>query len=216
MEFISKGNGHWNKYTVPNMRHFALVLIDDRERVLNVIGEHWNKDEDGPITKNAIKVFKCKFDNIESTCRWVWCKTEHGEHFYEVDEKDIPDDATTELEKYLIIDIDNYGDKHIKKNPVGDEFDLWKRFYKISRKVMDLEIHWNAYDKSRVPEIYELKEGFIAQKLDKEWERYEIISEPVEYNAMVDRNMLDEMKNSGEDTDFLTMGDAFNWFMKKF
>ena len=220
MDFISKNNSHWNEYTVPKMKHFALVLVDQKERIISVSGEHWNPN--GPKTKKELAETKRKLESVEGVCaKPVWCKTSHGNSFWEVNEEDIPDDATTELDKYLIISVDEYGNKEIDQNPVKDEFDLWDYFYEVSSKVARLECHWHAYDKNRIPEIYELKEGFIAQKLEEGWKSYDIVSEPVNYNALADKNMLDEIianraKIGEKHPEFITMDEAFQYFLKKF
>lgn len=223
MDFIPKTESHWSKDYVAKMKHFALVLVDNKDRIIRVLGEHWNKEE-GPVTKRELRKYK---EEAEKTTiprtpwtRYVWTKTDYGQLFFETDEEELPDSATTELTKYLVIWVDEYGNKSISENPITDEFGLWKAFYEVARKVADLEGHWRIYDKTRIPEIYELKEGFIAQRLSTGWKSYDIESEPIVYNARADRDMVDELQNhkkeNGEQWEFITMGDAFDWFLKKF
>lgn len=225
MVFIPKTESHWGEEMVNNMKHFALVLVDAKERVHTVFGEHWSNK--GPTTKEELKKVKTEMEEMPNSpyngnqYRLVWCKTEYGQMFWETDEENIPDTATTSLDKYLIVSIDEYGDKHVSENPIEDEFDLWLRFCHISSKVADLESHWRIYDKSRIPEIYELKEGFIAQKLERCWESFDIISDAIEYNAKYDKTMCDEIHKHKEENgdkfpEFITMGEAFEWFLKKF
>ena len=223
--FIPKTESHWNEDYVNKMKHFALLLVDEKDYIHAIFGEHWNKK--GTITKPELKKMKTEMEEMPNSpynnnpYRLVWCKTDHGEMFWETDEEEIPDGATTSLNKYLIISVDEYGDKTISENPIEDEYDLWKRFYRISSKIADLEIHWRIYDKNKVPEIYKCKEGFIAQKLERSWKSYDIVSEAIEYNAAQDRKMCDtilkEKKEKGDECwEFITIGEAFQYFLNMF
>ena len=223
--FIPKTESHWYEESVNKMKHFALLLVDKKDYIHAIFGEHWSNK--GPTTKQELQKVKTEMEEMPDSpysgnpYRFVWVKTDHGEMFWETDEENIPDAATTKLEKYLIIYVDEYGDKSISENPIKDEFDLWKQFYRISSKVADLESHWRVYDKSRVPEIYKLQEGFIAQKLEDCWESYDIVSDAVEYNAAQDKKMCDaiieEKKAKGDKCwEFITMGEAFQHFLSMF
>ena len=223
--FIPKTESHWSEDYVDKMKHFALLLVDEKDYIHVIFGEHWNNK--GPITKTELEKVKTEMEGMpespynNSPYRFVWCKTDHGEMFWETDEENIPDAATTKLEKYLITFIDEYGNKSIPENPISDEFDLWRQFYHISSKVANLESHWHVYDKSKIPEIYKCKEGFIAQKLEHSWTSYNVISDAIEYNAAEDRKMCDailkEKKDKGDECwEYITMGEAFQYFLNMF
>ena len=225
MHLISKTESHWSEHWLKNMTNFALLVVDEKDYVHAIFGEHWNNK--GPITKKELKKVKTEMEEMPNSpyngnpYRLVWGKTEYGETFLEADEETIPDDATTKLEKYHIIYVDEDGNKSISENPIIDEFSLWKQFYHISSEVADLERHWQIYDKSKIPEIYKRKEGFIAQKLEYSWKSYDFISDPVEYNAAQDKRMCDAIQKKKKEKgdkcwEFITMGEAFQHFLNMF
>ena len=219
MELIKKPDSHWYK-DVEKMKSFALVSADHKGHVLHAVGKHWNPD--GPITKYELAKHYALYSEAMERNGYYMCfaRTDDGYLFYEVDESEIPDRATTELDQFFVIKIDENGDKILPQKNIVDEFDLWYLFKEIAEKVARLETYLTYRDKSRLPEIYELKEGFIAQKLTDRWECYEFASEPVEYNAKKDKELLDEIQEDRRskrlDADFITMREAFEFFLKKF
>ena len=200
---ITKKDTHYNKYIVNKTKEFALLVVCGENFVSAAIGEPWNNGTESHwfnkplITKKDLQIFvkEKKADMEKAGIRFVWAKASSETLFYECDESDIPDNATTEVDKFLVFFVDEYGDKTMNENPIMNKFQLTKHIANLSRKVSDLETYWRYEDPSRIPEIYEMKEALITHKLEYGWQSYRMSDEFV-YNAKVDREILDKIEEN--------------------
>ena len=200
---ITKKDYHYNKYIVDKTKEFALLVVCRENFVSAAIGEPWNDGTENHwfnkplVTKKDLQIFaKEKHADMEKAgIRFVWAKASSMTLFYECDENDIPDDSTTEVDKFLVFFIDEYGDKTMDENPIMNKFQLTKHIGSLSRKISDLETHWRYKDPSKIPEIYEMEEALIIHKLEHTWSSYRMSDEFV-YNAKVYREILDTIKEN--------------------
>lgn len=200
---ITKNNTHYNPYIVNKIKEFALLVVCGEDFVSAAFGEPWNNGTESHwfnkplVTKKDLQIFaKEKRAELEkANIRFVWAKASSMTSFYECDESDIPDNATTEVDKFLVFFVDKYGDKTMNENPIMNKFQLTKHILNLARKISDLETHWRYKDPSRIPEIYEMKEALIIHKLEHGWQSYRM-SDEFMYNAKVDREILDRIEEN--------------------
>lgn len=198
---LTKNDSHYSKYIVDGLTDFALLIVQGENFISGIFGEHWNgtkakawSDHDLVTKKDLERFVEDKSESMGAAgLRFVWAKADSENVFYECNKEDIPEDATTEQEKFLVISVDEYGDKSISENPIWDKFTLTKEIKELSENVSKLESYWYYKDSSRIPEIYKTKTGFEIRRLHKTWKIYDVDNTFV-FNANTQKQILDDLQ----------------------